>query len=476
MLDPNLGDELLQSQGDIAESLAMARYFLLAIGIGLISLTAPARSAHVARDFEWSIYDEDPDHLWNRIHRSIFSRELNGREIGANELDPLIWPRSRFLLQNPRLTQFLDVLREFVDDNGEQLTRNPLKRAVFQHDLWGVYDWLGNHLQDEAEDLAELEEVLVRVMQRVSLQRSEIDGLKSNYQAAIQSGGFPRQPDPDGTAMYYLPQELFSPESDWICMGEKVLLATDHVHHLDGRSVFTVHLNLPGGRQFGLRYLAKLRDFPNPVSVHVDEETSTRRFKLNPRLPQFPVGTQLALVRRMLHVTADGKLAATPLVESIQLRLHRKIPEPELPHRRVVTMEQTEQQFFEFIMDRQLLFGGKAGGLRPKAKDSRFTLFHSHGFDPIEKGHIDLSSSEGASEPSPDVSQLNGCFACHGATGIFAMNSYLGTMASVGTIFSMELRQSPRELEEIELADEDQRTIQWKESRESWLRLQRHWR
>jgi hypothetical protein len=46
----------------------------------------------------------------------------------------------------------------------------------------------------------------------------------------------------------------------------------------------------------------------------------------NPRLPQFPAGTRLALVRRLLVIDNGGEPAPTRIVESVQIRLHRSIP------------------------------------------------------------------------------------------------------------------------------------------------------
>ncbi|MGH9907360.1 MAG: hypothetical protein ACRD8U_17460 [Pyrinomonadaceae bacterium] len=44
---------------------------------------------------KWRIYHPDPDHVWNRLHRSFYLRVgLDGHEYGHDELDPLLWSTS----------------------------------------------------------------------------------------------------------------------------------------------------------------------------------------------------------------------------------------------------------------------------------------------------------------------------------------------------------------------------------------------
>ena len=41
---------------------------------------------------------------------------------------------------------------------------------------------------------------------------------------------------------------------------------------------------------------------------------------MNPQLPQFPAGTEWALVRRMRVLDVNGNIRPTAIIESIQLR------------------------------------------------------------------------------------------------------------------------------------------------------------
>ena len=91
---------------------------------------------------------------------------------------------------------------------------------------------------------------------------------------------------------------------------------------------------------------------------------------LNPDLPQFPVGTQAALVRQMLLLDREGRIATTGVTESVQIRIFRAIPElgPERERRRDTP---PEQEFYEFTRSRALLFADKTGGLRPLGQNDK---------------------------------------------------------------------------------------------------------
>jgi hypothetical protein len=46
----------------------------------------------------------------------------------------------------------------------------------------------------------------------------------------------------------------------------------------------------------------------------------------NPQVPQFPVGTEFDLVRKMVLPDREGRLRLTPVTESVQIRHHTDIP------------------------------------------------------------------------------------------------------------------------------------------------------
>lgn len=60
-----------------------------------------------------SLYDPDLEHLWNRLHTTLFVRVgLGGRTYyGLDRLEPLLWDDSKYLLD--RRSQVLALLKSF---------------------------------------------------------------------------------------------------------------------------------------------------------------------------------------------------------------------------------------------------------------------------------------------------------------------------------------------------------------------------
>ena len=114
---------------------------------------------------------------------------------------------------------------------------------------------------------------------------------------------------------------------------------------------------------------------------------------LSPDIPQFPPGTQVALVRRMVLFDADGKLLTTPMTESVQIRVFRDVPTGGL-----TAASMRAQVFFEFNLSRALLLAGEAGGLRRVsiAEEVKFSIFGG--------GHLT-------------------CVNCHAGPGIHSFNT-----------------------------------------------------
>ena len=67
------------------------------------SLNASA-FAEVRGNRELRLYDPEPNHVWNRLYRCFYRREgRDGREYGYDELDPLLWWSTKYLLQGTRV-------------------------------------------------------------------------------------------------------------------------------------------------------------------------------------------------------------------------------------------------------------------------------------------------------------------------------------------------------------------------------------
>ena len=151
--------------------------------------------APVAKPSSVTLYDPDPNHLWNRLHQALHFRltDMGNAEkeqallpgdqsLHAYELDALLWPnRSTFLRFGEPHKTALTVLDEFLAKDGEKLVEEPIKRAFLQRDLWALFDWTRSwHTDVPGRDLRTR---LARAIQRVALSPEEIKALPDNFAA-----------------------------------------------------------------------------------------------------------------------------------------------------------------------------------------------------------------------------------------------------------------------------------------------------
>ena len=128
--------------------------------------------------------------------------------------------------------------------------------------------------------------------------------------------------------------------------------------------------------------------------------------RLNPETPQFPPGTMLALVRRMMVVDDSLQPAVTPITQKVQIRLYRQV----LTHPYGGEFE-AMQSVYEWVMRRADLLAPRPEG-----------LFGVHGG---EREFQRTSGRESATRDElagPEV--LTTCARCHSGSGIFSVESY----------------------------------------------------
>lgn len=377
-----------------------------------------------------TVYDANSTHLWNRLHGALFIRTAaDGTRYGQDELDPLLWAKSKYLLAGERHKRVVAVLDEFLAKDGHKLIKDPLKRVVLQHDLWAVFDCLANpnntflyRDDDSPPEARALQRRLAKAIQRLALSAREIERLPDDYAASIAAKTFPTNHDPEKPEKAFLPANLFDANGPWVILGEHLAPAAPvHVRAAQGRSAFFVLINLPAGRKATLAYLEKLAAFPNPLMPRPVDRNATFQAKrlprLNPELPQFPVGTQVALVRELLAIDDRGKIKPTRLIESAQFRVYREIPKGDPPHPEGFDDLVGKQDVYEFRLSRKDLFAGTAGGLHaigPRDKDV-------HPF--LNPGPEDPFEEEPAIRPT-GFSPLAECSGCHGPPGIHSVEAY----------------------------------------------------
>jgi hypothetical protein len=418
-----------------------------------------------------TIYDPKADHPWNRLHRALFVRlGFQGEEVGHDEIDPLLWPQTKHLLSGQSHEDVLRALDEFFkhESSAEQV-RDPLKRAMLQHDLLSVFDWssfLYNHQSSETKvdypaPRRMLQKRLAQAIQRLALSPEAIQALPDNYALATKAKVFRAVFDQDRAGQPFLPPDLFDPEGPWVCVSGSTGIqngptAPVHTNFFSGRSVFLVFMRLPGGRQETLAYLDKLNNIPSPWILRNRLPTHKTRMELlnlTPDLPQFPVGTQVALVRQMVLVNGAGELAASRLTESVQLRVYRRIrPDPREPKEAEV---RKNQSFFEFNLRRADLIAGKNGGLRLVGDEEQAYLslqFLTGWSDPFEapKGE----------KPRHLMTVMRSCVSCHSDSGIYSVNSY--------TLPDTTRPRTDLALWPTTLKDEQEKALAWKQKQYDW--------
>jgi hypothetical protein len=307
-----------------------------------------------------------PARSWERIRSALLVREgPDGKLYGEAELDPLLFPASTYLLEEPRRSEVLAALAEAPPVEG--LTN--LQRALWQRELWCVFDWLFEH------DQHELAGHVAPLLKALALDAAELRALPA------PADGVP------------------SPDQGWVLVGDARgrPLAPIHVAHFGARSHVEVLLRLPEGRAATLAYFERLRASPT-------------------RPPQFPAGTAVALVRRLVLFDSRGELFLTPLVESVQLRTYRAIADPPANSFDI----SKEQEVAELHLTRD-------GGLRAlREGEPDFSSFGTHGDDPFAEAR--------RGEPWLHRTALQSCAFCHGQAGIHGFNSYTRMTSGPGTI------------------------------------------
>lgn len=381
-----------------------------------------------ASDLGWSVYDSDPDHLWNRMFRQFYRRVAkDGTEYGMDELDPLLWYDTTYLLEGDSYQQSIQVLDEFLKSNGENLLHDPIKRAMFQHDMWAVFDWLAFQPEPYPIQRLALKTRLAQVIKRVALTKEQILSLPDNYAQAVGSRTFPGEFQAENPEAAFLPFDIFQADSAWVPMGRAggpIAMSHTSERPFLGRSLVLVFVRSPDGRPSTLAFIQSLNTKPQSVLT---------------------MGLDVALVRRMLLIDDQGNLILSPLIETIQIRHFNP-----------------GQIFHEFELSRRNLFAGSASGLH--LNEEFFLIFFGHG-DRFEFDDI----------PNLQVTIPGICKACH------FENPPLPNPGNTHSIISYSRENFPLPdnerpvLNSTTWAAEAQVVIGWKYNHHTWLTLETFW-
>jgi hypothetical protein len=415
-----------------------------------------------------SIYDPDPTHILNRLYAALFVRQdATGQIFNADSLDPALPEFSRHLLERDSHRYAIRVLDEFLNTHAENLIRDPLKRALFNRDLWAVFDWsvarrpMRPREPSYAIEKKELQVRLAEILRRLSLTDDQIAALPDNYAESVNSGEFPKEFDPSQPDRVFLPPDLFDPHGPWVPIrGFDKPPAPSHVTFFSGRSRFLALVRLPGGRKATYDYFRQLWEFPQPASNNDGPQGPD----FNPNLPSFPPGTEVALVRQMTMFDDHGNLVPVPITESIQIRMYRSVAPSNAPTNSLpAALEASGQKFYEMRLDREMLFAGRAGGLREVARNEKeIFVFNAIGFDLLDSPKTKIDRRRA----TPIMQE---CVWCHREPGIQSLNSRTA-------LLTPNPPQSDDPSLDAARCWEQDGTLAWKKNREDWGLLSNDWK
>jgi hypothetical protein len=332
------------------------------------------------------IYDPDPGHPWNRLFTALYTRPsrlpsrsggpMVARTEGGDVLEFLGWARTTYWSDASVSDRLRPLLEQFVAKRQEALITDPVKRVLFQNDLWAVHDFLVSQNMERfgsREDHARrtnLAALLARAVRALALPAAQFGRLPNNYQAAIDSRAFPGSHEFD-PGREYLPPNLLTRPDEWIELdffqpnlhedieGRFLML---HTRHFSGRSLFRVFYRWPGGRKPLDEYLK----YVGEVGIDWKQAAQDGFIRLKPGLRQIPTGTEVGLVQYLVALDADLRPTPTPLVQSVRIRTFKNSdgsPDPETHSGRGMNV-------YEYALRRRLLFDGmKHGGLEREPND-----------------------------------------------------------------------------------------------------------
>ena len=411
-----------------------------------------------------ALFNPDPQHVSNRLYRQLHVRtDLHGKEHGFDSLDPFLWSETNYLLSGASHARALALGDEFLRTHAETQITDPIKRAILQRDIWAVFDWADQPDLPHQVERHELMARLAPIVAALALPADELTRLPDTYARAMQNHEFPPAYDPASPNGAFLPPDLFDPAGRWVCLGaaNEKLAAPLHDRSFPARSVFFVFARLPGGRDATLEYFKQLAEMKIPLFVRMEEAGWPQPMTVwNPKVPQFPVGTEFALVRRMTLPDRDGQLRLTPVTESVQIRHYNDVPNVDPMATRDVNLARRFQDPSEVELSRTLLFSGQHSGLRGiTATDEPFLIFPamSHGLDVFEDRSI----------PERAYSPFVQCTSCHLGPGIQSMMSFsFRGSPQEGPVFS------PR-LAETTPSEEAKKVMEWAQTQQKWKDLLR---
>jgi len=335
----------------------------------------------------------------------------DGKSYGENETSPALFDRSDFPFGDKTYKKFNVALDAFAElSQAEMEAYSDIQRALLQRHLWKVFDATlpgrqqrlaalvpdGNYpaFRSHADRRAATRPKIASLIQRLALSRAQILALPNTFAATVESDSFAERHDSDDLFKPFLPVDLHSKESSWICLGDGQrggARATDpeapneldipadiHSTKFKWRSAFLPFMRVPGGRLATLKCVEKFN-----------------------RREALPVGTQFALIEQAFLISDEGELVLSPLIVSISLRAYVGVN----PSKRTGRPQAT-QSVAEFLMQPRRLMQGDAVMKALNPPDYRYEAGTAQD---LIGGTFDSFESRERTGP-----RLNNCIRCHG--------------------------------------------------------------
>lgn len=342
------------------------------------------------------VYGNQAGHPWDVLHEFFFVRRFTTGETYYHRLSfTPPWPQFHSFVQRDDVFEAaiskLEAAEHMPREEMEQAA--PIRRLLFFRDLWAVFESLKTtedgftREQESSARRNELRRRLARIMQRLELSENEIALLPQTLSLARTEAFYPVAFDKAAPDRPFLPTNVLDDDSDWVCSKTGKWSGTSapaHEQSVSQRSLFTIHVLAPDGREAGELLLATAN-------------------KSNGSAAYAP-GTVLVLLRRALAATTDGKLIATDVVESLQS---------------IVTPLAGEREDFrqKFVLDRRDAVLGKPG-LRRLTDKTPLDAFSFESGGQWSRSPTPDSDGEtivlGQAKGPAGVPSMHHCAACHG--------------------------------------------------------------
>ena len=426
-----------------AETTSMLhRSSFLAVGpVFLLALAIPVLAGE-------PIYDRKTGHPWDQAREIFYTHRFPTGEIFEQphafappwkEFVPFVHDASF----HEQVLARLEAVENLPPEQLEE--QSTARRLIFLRDLWPVFDGFHQALVEvpfdkeaTAKAVSRRDELLRRVaglMRRLEFTEDEVRALPNALEVVRDKKLYPQSFDPSSPSQPFVPVDLLDNSGPWVTYSreqEPSAGGTAHMSFVKYRSLFTLHLRVPDGRDAGVKFLQDWTESEGKMLV--------------------PAGTTLALLRRALVPTRSGTLLVSPFVESLQL----------------IVATPPEDERFKFTLDRpEFLAGGF--GLKPLGKDDPVDMSSFESITVPNRLALAPSKTEPPSESLIALryktlreipSSLKGCVGCHSYR-----NQLFGSSGPLKAAFI----QSDPDMVAATIIKKKEATEEWK----SYVRLRR---